>query len=272
MQPSLSEFKRLVLCHYRAHGRFDLAWRKTTNPYHIAVSEIMLQQTQVVRVQEFYAKFLNTFPTWDVLARAPTPRVLSAWSGLGYNRRALFLKRIADLVVRDYDGALPRTLEALQKLPGIGPNTAASIMAFAYNIPCAFIETNIRTVYLHHFFAGKKNISDRQLLKLIFKTVDRKNPRRWYWALMDYGSSLKKASHDASRLSLHYSKQSKFNGSVRQLRGQILRLLLKNKQMTAIHLHKKYPAKTVNQIANALDALVHEKFIVKNGDFYSLVA
>lgn len=158
----------------------------------------MLQQTQVDRVIPKYAQFLKTFPNWNALARAPQKKVLRAWQGLGYNRRALFVRRAAQTVVQKYGGALPRDFSALASLPGVGPYTAGALLAFIWNEPMVFIETNIRAVFLHHFFPQKagrlpaQKITDAELLPLITETLDLKNPRVWYWALMDYGAYLKK--------------------------------------------------------------------------------
>ena len=186
----------------------------------------MLQQTQVSRVIPKYQLFLQKFPTSKALAKATPAEVLKVWSGLGYNRRGLYLRRAAHMVMANYKGRLPRTIEALTELPGVGINTAGAIAAYAYNYPTVFIETNIRRTFLHHFFPGKKNIADNQLRSIIEKSLDVKNPKEWYWALMDYGSYLATQGSNPNRRSKHYAKQSKFEGSRRQLRGKIIRLLL----------------------------------------------
>ena len=147
-------FRKIVLCHYKKHGRHHLPWRKTKNPYRILVSEIMLQQTPVDRVLPKYQEFLKQFPSIKKLAAASLGDVLRAWQGLGYNRRAKYLHQCAAVIIYDNGGIWPRTVNELQALPGIGPYTAGAVMAFAYNQPIPIIETNIRTVYLHHFFSG----------------------------------------------------------------------------------------------------------------------
>ncbi|MCX6781368.1 MAG: A/G-specific adenine glycosylase, partial [Candidatus Magasanikbacteria bacterium] len=225
IDPRISSFRRLVLDFYKKNGR-ALPWRTNTDPYWVLVSEIMLQQTQVPRGLVKFPEFIERFPTIQALAVASIPDVLSAWQGLGYNRRALFLKRTAELIVTHYGGEIPTDLETLKRFPGIGPNTAASILAFAYNIPHPFIETNVRTVFLNHFFNGELNISDAQLMPLIAEALDKKNTRRWHWALMDYGTHLKKTQGNASKNSRHYVKQTRFEGSLRQVRGLILKTLL----------------------------------------------
>jgi A/G-specific adenine glycosylase len=187
----IAAFRRTVLTHFKKEGRHTLPWRATTDPYSITVSEIMLQQTQAGRVVEKYRAFLKRFPTVQSLARAQLPAVLALWSGLGYNRRAKFLHQMAKTIVSELGGKFPRTADGLEALPGIGPYTARAICAFAYNQPVAFIETNIRTVFIHHFFSDTEKIPDATLLPIVEMVIDRKNPRQWYAALMDYGSSLK---------------------------------------------------------------------------------
>lgn len=233
-QLSVEAFQSIVWDHYRAKGR-SLPWRTpqlaldslgNLDPYHIMVSEIMLQQTQVSRVITKYQEFLEAFPTLQALANASLADVLQLWSGLGYNRRAKFLLAAAKMIATEYDGVIPRTATELIRLPGIGKNTAGAIMAYAFNEPAVFIETNIRTVYIHYFFHDQINISDADLLPLLKATSSSENPREWYWALMDLGSTLKKEVGNTSRLSKTYTKQSKFEGSNRQIRGSILRLLV----------------------------------------------
>lgn len=210
---------------YKENGRHTLPWRKTHDPYRILVSEIMLQQTQVVRVIPKYKAFIKTFPTVATLAEAPLGEVLTLWQGLGYNRRAKYLHICAKEIVKKYKGKFPRVVSELLLLPGIGPYTAAAVCAFAYNEPVVMIETNIRTVYLDHFFAGKKGIRDKKLLTYIRKTLPNNNAREWYAALMDYGAHLKLTKGNVSRNSKHYTRQSKFKGSDREIRGAILKLV-----------------------------------------------
>lgn len=221
-------FLETLWAYFAAHGRSDLPWRLSEpagefNPYKIMVSELMLQQTQVTRVVPKYLAFLEQFPTAQALAVASLGDVLRAWQGLGYNRRAKFLWQAAQ-VVSKLD-QFPATLEALTKLPGIGPNTAGAILAYAYNRPVLFVETNIRTVYIHHFLAGCTSVSDKEVVSLLGQTLDNDSPREFYWALMDYGSHLKLTAGNANKASRHYTKQSRFDGSRRQIRGQIIRLL-----------------------------------------------
>lgn len=216
------KFIEIVYGHYAKHKRSHLPWRKTRDPYYILVSELMLQQTQVDRVIPKYTAFIATFPSLSSLARASLKSVLRLWQGLGYNNRAQRLHALAQQVTAHYKGKLPKTSTELQELPGIGPYTANAIMAFAYNKPVLLIETNIRAVYIHHFFHDQENITDAQLLPLIEETMDTTHPRKWYSALMDYGSYLKKNHPNPSRKSKHHTKQSRFEGSFRQKRARVL--------------------------------------------------
>lgn len=220
---AISLFQGFIWKYYREHGR-RFPWRETHDPYHILVSEIMLQQTQTSRVVSKYNEFISTFPDFFDLARAPLRDVLRVWQGLGYNRRALALQRTAQQVVAQFDGQLPSNPEVLQRLPGIGPYTAAAIAAIAFKKPTVFIETNIRTVFLYFFFKKADRITDRDLIPLVEATLDRENPREWYYALFDYGAMIKRQRKDTPR-TLHHT-QSDFRGSSREIRGHVIRLLL----------------------------------------------
>lgn len=230
-----SDFQKTVLEYYKNNKR-NLPWRAPVlngrmDPYQIMVSEVMLQQTQAARVVNKYNQFLKAFPTIDALAEASLGDVLLQWQGLGYNRRAKYLRDAAIEVVQNYEGKLPTTVEGLKKLPGIGVNTAAAIVAYAYNEPVAFVETNIRAVYIYHFFADHdEKVSDKQILEAVERTLLRDNPREWYWALMDYGTYIKKQFGSHNDRSKHYVKQSVFHGSTRQIRGQVLRELSRKPQ------------------------------------------
>jgi A/G-specific adenine glycosylase len=206
----------------------DMPWRDNTDPYYVLVSELMLQQTQVDRVIPKFELFMATFPTIKDLAKAPLADVLTVWSGLGYNRRAKFLHEAAKKVVLDFQGSIPDTYDGLVSLPGIGPNTAGAILAYSFNQPVVFIETNVRTVYFHHFFEDQALVSDKELKELVGQTVDTEHPREWYWGVMDYGSYLKKQGVGRNDKSSHYKKQAPLKGSLREVRGLILKALAKN--------------------------------------------
>ena len=168
----IKEFQNIIYAYYNEHKR-DFAWRNTTNPYNIVVSEIMLQQTQTHRVATKYEQFIQKFPDFKTLATAPLKELLLAWQGLGYNRRALALQKTAQIVMLEHNGILPQNPEILKTFPGIGKATAASICAFAFNMPTVFIETNIRSVYIHFFFHNQINIKDAQFLPFIEQTLNK---------------------------------------------------------------------------------------------------
>ncbi|MDO8962869.1 MAG: A/G-specific adenine glycosylase [Coriobacteriia bacterium] len=211
----------------------DMPWRHVDDPYAVLVSEVMLQQTQVPRVIPKYREWMVDFPTLDALAAAPLACVLERWQGLGYNRRALALKRAAEQVSLESGGVLPSDPMALRVLPGIGPATAAAVANYAFRVPTPFIETNVRAVYLHHLFADADGVSDRDLRPVVERTWDRDDPRGWGYALMDYGSWLKRAFPNPSRRSSHHTRQSPFEGSRRQKRARLLRAVMDGPGATA---------------------------------------
>jgi A/G-specific adenine glycosylase len=236
---AVAAFRQRVYKHFEQHGR-DFPWRHTTDAYRVLVSEVMLQQTQTARVAPKYEAFIERFPNVATLAAAPADAVLTAWQGLGYNRRALALQAAARAVVAEHGGAMPSASDALLALPGVGPYTAAAVRAFAFNLPDAFIETNIRTVFIHEFFADAERVRDSELLPLVARTIDTANPRRWYQALMDYGAMLKEGGN-AARRSAHHHPQSRFEGSRRQARGVILKSLLQSGPATRDDLAGRIP-------------------------------
>jgi A/G-specific adenine glycosylase len=223
-------FQQMVLSHYDQYCR-DMAWRNTTDPYQILVSEIMLQQTQVERVTTKFPEFIRAFPDFASLATAPLANVLNVWQGMGYNRRAIALQKCAVRVMNECNGLLPADVDILSTFPGIGRATASSIAAFAFNMPVVFIETNIRRVFIHFFFGDTDTVSDAEILPLVEQALYRNNPQVWYWALMDLGSALKKTVPNPNRRSVHYTRQSPFEGSDRKIRGALLKLLLKDQYL-----------------------------------------
>lgn len=228
MSPSIrsfQNFKAQVWDYYRAQKR-SLIWRDTIKQYWVVVSEIMLQQTQVSRVVVKFPQFIDAFPDFRSLASAPLEKVLRAWQGMGYNRRGKYLREIAKLIIEKYNGIIPKDSVILETFPGIGPATARSIVVYSYNVPEPFIETNVRRVYIHHFFNDSREVSDKDILPIVADTIDREHPREWFYALMDYGTHLGRSIPNPNRKSKHYSKQSKFEGSNRQIRGAVLRSLL----------------------------------------------
>jgi len=220
----IQSFRELIWQKARELHR-EMPWREDTRPYYVLVSELMLQQTQVDRVVPKFKAFIQQFPDEKSLAGASLAEVLRLWSGLGYNRRAKFLHEAAKKTVGEHKGVFPDTVSDLMSLPGVGPGTAGAIAAYAFNQPVVFIETNIRTVYFYHFFEMGEKISDAQLQPIIEQTLDRAHPREFYWALMDYGSWLKRNGVGRITQSRHYVKQTALKGSLREIRGHILRSL-----------------------------------------------
>ena len=218
------EFTELLWAQGRRLYR-DMPWRRDTRPYYVLVSELMLQQTQVVRVIPKFESFIARFPDERALARAGLSEVLQAWQGLGYNRRAKYLHESARSITDTMDGVFPTESKDILSLPGVGKNTLGAIEAYAYNRPSLFIETNIRTVYIHHFFNDMWDIADSSLTTKLAETIDREHPREFYWALMDYGSWLKSNGVRNISQSRHYKKQSPLEGSIRQVRGAIIKEL-----------------------------------------------
>lgn len=242
-----------------------MPWRDDTSPYSIFISEVMLQQTQVARVLIKYPLFKRQFSSFKKLAEANTATLLAAWQGMGYNRRALYLKAAAGIICSDYKGILPIDPIQLDELPGIGYATACSIVAFSFNKPVVFIETNIRRVFIHHFFSDSTEVSDDDILPFVEKTLDRKNPREWYWALMDYGAYLATQGDNPNKKSKQYVKQKKFKGSVREVRGGIIKLLLQ-KPHTLGEMEIIY--KNDERLFTVLEQLEKEGFIAVRGKKY----
>jgi len=235
----INEIRKKIKTFARTRIR-SFPWRETTDPYHILVSELMLQQTQTARVVPKYEAFLQAFPTPQKLAAAPLSGVLTLWQGLGYNRRARFLQDSARVIV---ERGVPKTIEGFEALPGVGHYTARAVCAFAYNTYSLFFETNIRTVLIHHFFEGQEKVSDKELLPYLEALIDKKESRFWYSALMDYGAHLKTVQKSTGhRQSKSYQKQKPLKGSVREVRGEIIKLLTQKKGVcTLTMLEKKYP-------------------------------
>jgi A/G-specific adenine glycosylase len=257
-------FRAIVVDHYRCCGR-DLEWRRTFDPYRILVSEVMLQQTQVPRVAVKYPSFVARFPDFAALAAASLGEVLEEWQGMGYNRRALQLKRAAEEVVERHGGELPADLEAIDALPGIGHATAAAVMAMAFCVPVAYIETNVRAVMLHFFFHDHAEVPDRDVMPVVEATLDRRDPRQWYYALMDYGTWLKKREVNPSRRSRHHAVQAPYAGSMRQVRGKVLRALVGAGGRTTEQLAAS-TALSEERVAEALQAYEREGFVGRADD------
>lgn len=236
LQPDVETISRFQT-HVREAGRLycrdGLPWRGIDDPYAVYVSEVMLQQTQVKRVLDYWPRFMERFPALEDLAAAPSAEVLASWQGLGYNRRGLAMKRAAEQCAERFGGHMPETVEELESLPGIGPATAAGIVAFAYQKPSIYIETNVRTVLLDWFFPkAQELVSDKELRPLVEATLDVDDPRGWYYALLDWGAHIKQVRPNPSRRSKEYHRQSAFEGSRRQKRAFLLRCVLQRPGIT----------------------------------------
>ncbi len=262
-------FRERVLGYHREHGRHDLPWRLTRDPYAVLVSEIMLQQTQVARVVGFFERWMEAFPTPDALAAAPLDTVLEHWQGLGYNRRAVALKRAAEAIARDHGGDVPHDYDGLLALPGVGPATAAAVLAFAFGEARPYIETNIRSVYLHEFCGDAADVPDNAILPLVEATLDRDDPRTWYYALMDYGVHLKRTLPNPSRRSRHHTRQSAFEGSHRQLRARLVRAVMAAPGVTALDLAEETGA-DIAAVERALAELLAEGFFAEEDGRYRI--
>ena len=274
---SIKKFQKTIWDFYKNNKR-DFPWRTTKNPYHILISEVMLQQTQAERVVVYYQKFIKYFPNFTSLAKAKFSQIYPLWQGLGYNRRALALQKTAQKAVQEYKGKLPQDISLLEEFPGIGPYTARAISIFSFNTPVACIETNIRRVFIHHFFplrhsSGQaKKIDDREILAVAEQTLDKKNSREWHWALMDYGAYLKSTVPNPNRRHKNYSIQSTFEGSLRQIRGTALKML-SVRPMDINELTerlKKATSQTKERIKKVILALEKEGLITCDKKFYSL--
>lgn len=263
-------FRRVVLDFFKRSKR-SFPWRETHDPYEILVSEIMLQQTQTERVAQKYQHFLQRFASCEELAKASVGEVIAVWQGLGYYRRALNLHRAAQMIVREYGARFPEDVETLRSLPGLGPYTAAAVATFAFGKAVPMIETNIRALYLYSFFPERSSVSDKEVLELVEATLDKRNPRRWFYALMDLGVELKRRRKKINQRSKHYTRQSKFEGSHRQVRAALLRVLTENKRAKreAIEKLTKYDPE---RIEKALGELEREGFVTCNKGSYALRA
>lgn len=225
------ELVKVVRRYFKKSGRHDLPWRKVQTPYRVFVSEVMLQQTQVERVIPKFNAFIKRFPNVVALAKADLRDVYALWAGLGYNRRARYLRDAAKIIQEKYKGSVPKSKAALIELPGIGTYTACAISTFAYGDPEAFVETNLRTVVLHHCFKDTVAISDERILGILreLEPNSGKDAKDWYAALMDYGAYLKSQGIRLNSRSAHYAKQSAFKGSLREVRGALLREVAKKR-------------------------------------------
>jgi A/G-specific adenine glycosylase len=247
-----------------------LPWRKTNNPYKILVSEIMLQQTQVDRVIQKYKSFLERFPTVKDLAAAPLGEVLVLWKGLGYNNRAKRLRDAAKIVMEKYKGKFPKDPGLLEELPGIGPYTARAVIVFSYNSDTYFIETNIRRVFIHEFFAGASGVHDRDIMPLVELTLPSGKSKEWYGALMDYGTHLARQIPNPNRRSRHYAKQSRFEGSLRQGRARVLHMVTEKGSLVISSAEKLLEAYPKSDREKIISSLIRDGVLMQKGKKFFL--
>jgi A/G-specific adenine glycosylase len=265
----IREFKEAVYSNYKKEKR-AFPWRMNASPWGVLVSEFMLQQTQTERVVEYWNKWMDRWPTPRLFHKASMEDALRAWSGLGYNRRCFHLKDCARRITRDYDGEVPGKPGDLEQLQGIGPYTARAVPCFAYNIPTVFIETNIRAAVLHFFFREKEGVRDKELIPILQAALDMKDPRTWYWALMDYGAALKRLTANPNRRSAHYSRQSPFQGSFRQLRGAVVRTLAREGPTGKAELRRLSGIDSDEDLYRVVEALEREQMVSESEGTYRI--
>ncbi|MDR1351819.1 MAG: A/G-specific adenine glycosylase [Treponema sp.] len=262
------EFRDAVYAFYEKEGR-DFPWRKDTGPWGVLVSEFMLQQTQTERVLRYWERWTGLWPEPEGLAAAPFEEVLREWSGLGYNRRAKYLHSCAKIIAGEYGGRVPDNPGELRKLPGIGGYCSGAIACFGYNYPSVFIETNIRAAVIHFFFKDRASVSDRDIRPILEGALDREDPRRWYYALMDYGAALKKTAANPNRKSAHYAKQSRFEGSFRQKRGRVVKALAFSGPASAKALARS-TGMGEGEIYAVMDSLEKDLLVAEKGGLYRI--
>jgi A/G-specific adenine glycosylase len=301
-EKKIEEFKAEVLSYYNQFGR-RFPWREGCGAWGVLVSEFMLQQTQTERVVPFFERWMKKWPTPEALNAATLEEALAEWVGLGYNRRCRFLKDCGRIIAEERGGQVPATPEDLRLLPGIGEYTSGAIACFAYNYPCVFIETNIRAAVIHFFFSGSEAgkadvepdlfapdlrkasvpvveeaspvattpaaVPDAAIVPILEAALDRDNPRVWHWALMDYGAHIKKMTVNPNRRSAHYAKQSKFEGSFRQIRGRVVRALIGNGRATVAELLSGTGAKEAD-LYRALEDLKRESMVSEENGVYRI--
>lgn len=275
---TIARFQKTILDWYKENRR-DMPWRNTKDTYKILVSEIMLQQTQIPRVLPKYQEFLQAFPIPEALAKTPDSKLMKIWAGLGYWRRAKYLKETAKTIAKEYQGKFPKDPQILETLPGIGPYTARAVACFAFNHSEAFIDTNIRRVYLSFFFERKNSVPDKEILKIAQKAVDTLpkgiSPREWHYALFDYGAVVLKNNRAINKRSRHYAKQSKFQGSFRSFRTKAVRFILASPENKVTHKELdtflKKELKSSNYTPQEIiAALLKDNLIKKSKTYYFL--
>ncbi len=260
-EQKITSFQTKILNFYKQQGR-DLPWRNTSNPYYIHLSEIMLQQTQVSRVINYYQKFIKNFPDLKSLSKAPRYTLLSNWQGLGYNNRVIRLQESAKLILEKYDGKYPQDQKELQSLPGVGSYTSGAILSFAFNITSKVVDTNIRRILIHELNLDETT-SIKELEEIAYQVTPSGKAKEWNNALMDYGAlelTAKKAKIKPT------TKQSKFIGSTRWVRSQIVKQLLEQHEINIKDLETRFHEYNIKEI---LEKMQKDQLIkIKNNKVY----
>jgi A/G-specific adenine glycosylase len=259
----VTQFQNKILQYYKKNGR-DLPWRNTTDAYNILISELMLQQTQVSRVIDYYTTWLKTWPTIQHLAQANFKDVLQAWMGLGYNTRGINLHKASKIIVQHYNADVIAAMDEYKKIPGVGKYTSQAVKIFSTNADIVTVDTNIRRIFIHEFDLSQ-DISDSELWSIAQHCLPKGKSRQWHNALMDYGAmylTSKKTGISPK------TKQSTFEGSDRQIRAQILRDLL-NTPLTIHDLTQHYDH-TTDRLLKILEKMKKQGIIKKEKEKYLL--
>ncbi|MHA2171787.1 MAG: Fe-S cluster assembly protein HesB [Candidatus Kariarchaeaceae archaeon] len=244
-------------------NRREFPWRIIASPYEVLVSEFMLQQTQAKRVIPKFQEFLHKFPSLESLSLASNKEVLEVWSGLGYNRRAIWLRNAAQIIFQ-LDG-FPTDPKDLIGIKGIGKYTAYAIPIFAFNLDYATVDTNIRRILIYEGFADETT-KEKELFDIAKALLPRGKSRDYHSALMDYGS-LELTSRNTSIKSKNNPQP--FRGSFREVRGQIIKLLMRHDNLSIhdISLKLNYPK---NQVKNVLQSLLKDHMIYNTAKKFHL--
>lgn len=257
---AVTHFIRIILEFRQHHGRV-FPWQQTRDPWPVLLSEVMLQQTTTARVLDKYRLFLEKWPDFQSMASSSLEDLLAAWSGLGYNRRALALRQTA-VRSEEWGWTLPCDRAALLSLPGIGPSTASAIRCFCYAIPDIYLETNVRRTVLHWFFPDEEGVKDKRIEPILLRAAERvEDIREWYYALMDYGVLLARLVPNPNRRSSSYTRQAQFKGSDRELRGRIVFMLTHQGPQKKATLMEALGDPDEDRVQSILEALDKEGFI-----------
>lgn len=253
---TLLAFQTQILTWYTLNKR-DLPWRKTRDPYAILVSEVMSQQTQIARVIPKYLSWVTKFPTVFDLAKADTKDVLAAWSGLGYNRRAMYLRTCAQIIVSKYQGKFPQDEKLLRLLPGVGEYTARAILCFAFNSQVAVIDTNVKKVILVRIVKNT-TLEKKELEKIAQNLLPNGQAYEWNQALMDYAAS------ELKKEKISIPRQTAFKYSNRYFRGRIIKYLLSHAKVSEKNFLELFSGTLTKQkLTIILESLIKDKLLIK---------